>query len=103
MAELKQLKIGRRVFRVVHQHLPKDHGTIIFNTNILRLDDPAPPFRRADTIIHEVLHGLWQYHGLPQRPTEERAVTALAQGLATVFRDNPGLATYIESLVREER
>jgi hypothetical protein len=57
----------------------------------------------ADATLHEILHAVWADRRLPDRPTEERAVTALAQGLAAVFRDNPGLLTYVDDLVKEAR
>lgn len=57
----------------------------------------------ADATLHEILHAIWAERRLPNRTREERAVTALAQGLTTVFRDNPGLLTYIDKLVKEAR
>jgi hypothetical protein len=53
--------------------------------------------------LHEILHAIWADRRLPDRPTEERTVTALAQGLASVFRDNPGLLRYIDALMKESR
>ncbi|HEY1772410.1 MAG TPA: hypothetical protein VGH91_04380 [Gammaproteobacteria bacterium] len=103
MTELKRLKVGRRCYRVVRQHMPKDYGSVNFNRGIIRIDDPQPPGVVVDTVLHELLHAIWADFKLPDRPTEERAVTALAQGLMAVFRDNPGLATYIERLIGKER
>jgi hypothetical protein len=101
LMELKGLKIGRRFYKVKRQYLPKDYGRVNLNRGIIRIYDPQPPFVVADVTLHEILHAIWADRRLPERPTEERAVTALAQGLAAVFRDNPGLLTYVDSLVRE--
>jgi len=57
----------------------------------------------ADATLHEIFHAIWADRRLPERSTEERAVTALAQGLATTFRDNPGLLIYIDELLKEAR
>lgn len=103
MEELKGLKIGRRFYKVKRQYLPKDYGRVNLNRGIIRIDDPQPPFVVADATLHEILHAIWADRRLPDRPTEERAVTALAQGLAAVFRDNPGLSNYVDDLVKEAR
>ena len=103
LEELKGLKIGRRFYKVKRQYLPKDYGRVNLNRGIIRIDDPQPPFVVADATLHEILHAIWADRRLPDRPSEERAVTALAQGLTTVFRDNPGLLTYIDKLVEEAR
>ena len=103
MEELKGLKIGRRFYKVKREYLPKDYGRVNLDRGIIRIDDPQPPFVVADATLHEILHAIWAELRLPERPREERAVTALAQGLAAVFRDNPGLLTYIDKLVGDAR
>lgn len=100
---LKRLKIGRRFYKVIRQYMAKDYGRVNLNRGIIRIDDPQPPEIVADATLHEILHAIWADRRLPDRVREERAVTALAQGLTAVFRDNPGLAAYIESLVAKER
>lgn len=101
--ELRTLKIGRRFYKVRREYLPKDYGRIDLGRGIIRIDDPQPPLVVADATLHEILHAVWTDRRLPDRASEERAVTALAQGLTTVFRDNPGLLTYIDALVRQAR
>ena len=103
MEELRRLKIGRRLYKVKRQYLPKDYGRVNLAKGIIRIDDPQPPFVVADATLHEILHAIWADRRLPDRPTEERTVTALAQGLAGVFRDNPGLLSYIDGLLKEAR
>lgn len=103
MSELKRLKIGRRHYRVVREFMPKDFGYINHDSRVIKIDDPQPPLIVVDAILHEALHGIWLDRGLPDRAYEEPAVTALAQGLAALFRDNPGLATHIERLIGKER
>jgi len=103
MAELKRLKVGRRCYKVVRQYLPKDYGRVNLDRGVIRIDDPQSPGIVVDTVLHELFHAIWADFRLPDRTTEERAVTALAQGLTAVFRDNPGLATYIERLIGKER
>ena len=101
--ELKSLKIGRRFYKVRREYLPEEYGRVDLDRGIIRIDDPQPPFVVADATLHEILHAIWAQQRLPDRVREERAVTSLAHGLATVFRDNPGLLTYIDRLVKEAR
>jgi hypothetical protein len=103
LMELKGLKIGRRFYKVKRQYLPKDYGRVNLNRGIIRIDDPQPPFVVADATLHKILHAIWADRRLPERPTEERAITELAQGLAAVFRDNPRLLSYIDGLTKETR
>jgi hypothetical protein len=99
--ELKGLKIGRRFYKVKRQYLPKDYGRVNLNRGVIRIDDPQPPFVVADATLHEILHAIWADRRLPERPTEERVVTALAQGLVTVLYENPRLLAYIDGLLKE--
>lgn len=101
--ELKKLKIGRRFYKVKREYLPKDYGRVNLDRRVIHIDDPQPPFVVADATLHEILHAIWAERRLPDRPTEERAVTALAQGLSTVFRDNPGVLAYLDRLLKESR
>ena len=103
LEELSRLKIGRRLYKVKRQYLPDDYGRVNLAEGIIRIDDPQPPLVVADATLHEILHAIWAERGLPDRPSEERAVTALAQGLAAVFRDNPGLLAYFDRLSKECR
>jgi len=52
-------------------------------------------FAAADTVIHELLHGIWKFQHLPKKSEEERTVSVIATGLITIFRDNPKLLKWI--------
>lgn len=47
-----------------------------------------------DTVLHEVLHGLFTHFWLP-RKNEEHIVACLASGLMMVMNDNPRLKRYL--------
>lgn len=61
----------------------------------------------ADTIIHEILHGLFRVFciDLDEKPdstdVEEKVVTLLATGLVTVMRDNPTLFPTLQVIVED--
>lgn len=53
------------------------------------------PCNDANTLLHEILHGCWLHGGLESRETEERAVTALANQLCQVLKDNSNVVNFI--------
>lgn len=59
--------------------------------------DFGSKFAAVDTVIHELLHGIWKFQHLPKRCDEERGVSVLATGLTTIFRDNPQLLKWVVS------
>lgn len=58
--------------------------------------------RTINTVIHETLHGCWHTSDLPDRCSEERAVTALANSLQQVIRDNPKFRKWLREEVCKE-
>lgn len=49
--------------------------------------------RAADTLLHEILHAIWNFgHATGE---EEQTVGAMATGLMQVFKDNPALLSWI--------
>lgn len=65
----------------------------VFRPGASRIDiNPSiAPARQAEVLLHEVLHAAWFAAAIPEKPTEEVAVTGLARSLAQVIRDNPEL------------
>lgn len=56
----------------------------------------------VDSIIHEVLHGLFRAFDLTDDiDEEEHLVSTLATGLTTVLRDNPDLFRELQKMVNE--
>ena len=53
--------------------------------------------------MHEFLNAIWADRRLPDRPMAMHMVTALAQVLAGMFRDYPGLLGNIDGLLKEAR
>lgn len=104
MKEIAAVKIGRAVYRVCYRRLlPTNWARLTYKPARIYLDESASEFETADSLIHEVLHGIWRAQNLPARASEEPAVTKLAAGLAQVCRDNPGLLLHLESLIKDAR
>jgi hypothetical protein len=59
--------------------------------------EEMPAARRAETLLHELFHGLWHVSGLRNDidEDEEHAVTVLSLAMAGLIRDNPELVAYL--------
>lgn len=95
-AEMKlptTIRIGGHKFKVVE--LPADtdlHGECDVASHEFRLAKVfADDSQAADTILHEIMHGLWDQAHLVEGDSEERVVYVLAGGLIQVIRDNKTL------------
>ena len=56
----------------------------------------------ANTILHEILHGIIYQWNVDVGEKEEAIVNGLTNGLITVFVDNPDLMGYLKNKILEE-
>jgi hypothetical protein len=98
--KIKRLKIGRSRFDFLHT-LPKTGivGFADFDHKTLHVSPDQIPEEYLETLLHEILHAVWRGRGLPNRVTEEKAVTRLAHGLTEILLENVKFADYLEYLV----
>lgn len=62
----------------------------------IRIQEGQHPVEEADTVIHEIMHGICYLMNLDlSDEMEEHVVRKLATGLTQAFVDNPNLLTYI--------
>jgi hypothetical protein len=45
---------------------------------------------KAETLLHEILHAIWDVYSVKKGDGEERIITSLAMGVSACIRDNPG-------------
>lgn len=64
--------------------------------NVIRVRDDISRQRSAETMIHEILHAVWDTQGLGDNETEERIVTCFGLGLSQVIRDNPDFVAWVQ-------
>ena len=84
-----QLKLGFRTYDLVSE-LPdgQNLATFDFLRGQIRICPGLDDGVAAQTLLHEILHGLWYHYGLPDQG-EGDAVNRLSFGLAAAMRDNP--------------
>ena len=56
------------------------------------------PAENANTVLHEALHAIWRHMSM-DKDIEEHYVTLIANGLATLIRDNPKLFPAIQEML----
>lgn len=67
------------------------------NLLIIRIREDMVPMKKAEVLVHEILHGMWDSAGLHcgSDPEEEHVVSALAYQFLQVWRDNPELLAFL--------
>ena len=61
------------------------------------------PVLQADTLIHEIIHGIFLARGMAKRVTEERACNQIAEGLIEVFVANPKILRAIQLAISDNQ
>ena len=71
-------------------------GQLDIRHALIHVDPTLQPDVLADTLLHEVLHGVWAAVGLPEEKLEaEQVVGALTPLLLDTLRRNPALVDYL--------
>ncbi len=92
------LKIGAATYRVEVGNLPDgDYGNCDTHTQVITISDNQTAQSAGDTLLHEVLHAIWNESGLGfvKRIDEEVTVRITATWLRMVLLDNPELPGFI--------
>lgn len=75
------------------------YGHFCKKKNYIALCEDQNPPEAANTLIHEVLHAIYTHFdlaaGSAEKDPQEHIVTALANGLTQVFKDNPAFYKWI--------
>ena len=78
------------------------HGQFFQKEGIIGYVSDEKGVSHANTILHEVLHGItYQWHMDLDERTEEKVVNGIANGLIPVFVDNPTLLDYLKTKIEE--
>jgi len=72
------------------------------NAAEIRVAAELPPARAAEALLREVMHACWgQWCDSGDSAIEDKVVSGLANGLATTFRDNPDLLSWLQTHLRD--
>jgi len=67
----------------------------------IRLDTGLKGIRMAETLLHEILHGIYYAYGLVDSDEEEKIVSLMSTGLFKVLMDNPELLQLINETIND--
>ena len=78
-----------------------DYGsTLIDNLVINVVTEDRPAMFVLDTLLHEIVHGIWEvWHLGNDDEQEERIVASLSTAILGVLKDNPDLRKLIEDVI----
>ena len=77
-------------------------GQFFITAGVLGYNQEEKGVSHANTILHEIMHGIiYQWNMELDDKVEETVVSGLANGLTTVFVDNPELLGYLKTKNKE--
>lgn len=93
-----RVKIGYTRY-VIEQWTPRSaaaarrFGEISYTERVIRIDRQHGPLQAADTLMHEIVHGLKDASAVRHKDAldDEEMTTTVAAGLTQVMSDNPAV------------
>lgn len=82
-------------FRVIEKEMPENSGEININDGIITILPDQSDDNKADTLLHEIIHGVELLSDMKLRETE---VLRIATGLRSVLKGRNVLCKYLFSL-----
>ena len=70
---------------------------------LIQIDTSHGGYQTASTLIHEILHAIYEEYNVNGNDDEERTVRSLERGLMQVFLDNPDLLQFIAQMTAGAR
>jgi len=102
----KRVRIGYRSYRVVEwpEHEARAagrYGETDRLSHVIRIQVRGVPVNQAaETLLHEIMHCIYEGQGVHQGDDEERTVSAVSIGLASAMVSNPDVFAWIAKRIR---
>jgi hypothetical protein len=106
---MKNIKIGYRDYKIknldsIVSKCNEINGQFLASDGMIALSSTEDNISHANTLIHEILHAIVYQWGIElDDKDEERICNTIANGLTTVFIDNPSLLSYIQKQLKGEK
>lgn len=96
----KKVRIGHVTYKIVpmsksESYSADSYGCYMGNECTIVVDATRDPQLVKDTLLHEIMHGVWYWGGLEDGDKQERIVTLMATGLTQVLKDNPKIGEFL--------
>ncbi len=106
---MKNIKIGYRDYKIknldsIVSKCNEINGQFLASDGMIALSSTEDNISHANTLIHEILHAIVYQWGIElDDKEEERICNTIANGLTTVFVDNPSLLSYLQKNLKGEK
>ena len=106
---MKNIKIGYRDYKIknldsIVSKCNEINGQFLASDGMIALSSTEDNISHANTLIHEILHAIVYQWGIElDDKEEERICNTIANGLTTVFVDNPSLLSYLQRNLKGEK
>ena len=106
---MKNIKIGYRDYKIknldsIVSKCNEINGQFLASDGMIALSSTEDNIAHANTLIHEILHAIVYQWGIElDDKEEERICNTIANGLTTVFVDNPSLLSYLQKQLKGEK
>jgi len=106
---MKNIKIGYRDYKIknldsIVSRCNEINGQFLASDGVIALSSTEDNISHANTLIHEVLHAIIYQWGIDLDDKEEEKIcNTIANGLTTVFIDNPSLLSYLQKNLKGEK
>jgi len=106
---MKNIKIGYRDYKIknldsIVSKCNEINGQFLASDGMIALSSTEDNISHANTLIHEILHAIVYQWGIElDDKDEERICNTIANGLTTVFIDNPSLLSYLQKQLKGEK
>ena len=106
---MKNIKIGYREYKIknldsIVSRCNEINGQFLASDGVIALSSTEDNISHANTLIHEILHAIIYQWGIDLDDKEEEKIcNTIANGLTTVFVDNPSLLSYIQKNLKGEK
>ena len=103
----EKIKIGYRDYKLEEWKQTvatanEAHGQFFSKEGIIWYTTDEKGVSHANTLIHECLHAIiYQWNMELEEKIEESVVNGLANGLTTIFVDNPKLMDFLKEKIKE--
>lgn len=96
------VSVGYQEIKILAVDFLDGTGVYLGDSSEIRIKDGAEPIERVNTMLHELLHAVFNVYGLRaaiknDEDTEEHLVNALGNGLTEIFLRNKDLLKWIQA------
>ena len=106
---MKNIKVGYKSYKVkkldsIVSKCNEINGQFLASDGMIALSPTEDNISHTNTLIHEILHAIVYQWGIEiDDKEEEKICNTLANGLTTVYVDNPWLLPYIQKQLKGDK